>query len=52
MDNVWQVIRGYIEAGGWVMPPLLLATLLLWYAIGYRFATLKRGTQRLSLIHI
>ena len=46
MDNVWQVIRGYIEAGGWVMPPLLLATLLLWYAIGYRFATLKRGTQR------
>ncbi len=36
----------YIQAGGWVMPPLLLATLLLWFSIGYRFAALKRGTLR------
>ena len=28
------------------MPPLLLATLVLWFAIGYRFATLKRGSKR------
>lgn len=28
------------------MPPLLLATLLLWFSIGYRFAALKRGTLR------
>jgi biopolymer transport protein ExbB len=36
----------YVEAGGWVMPPLILATLVLWFAIGYRFAALKRGTVR------
>ncbi len=28
------------------MPPLLTATLVMWFAIGYRFATLKRGTKR------
>ena len=36
----------YVEAGGWVMPPLILATLVLWFAIGYRFAALKRGSVR------
>jgi biopolymer transport protein ExbB len=46
MENVWQIIGDYIDAGGWVMPPLLLASLVLWFAIGYRFAALKRGTQR------
>jgi biopolymer transport protein ExbB len=46
MENIWQIVSGYIDAGGWVMPPLLLATLLLWFAIGYRFAALKRGTKR------
>ena len=28
------------------MPPLIAATLVLWFAIGYRFAALKRGSQR------
>lgn len=28
------------------MPPLVLATLLMWFAIGYRFAALKRGSER------
>lgn len=37
---------GYLEAGGWVMPPLVISTLLLWFAIGYRFAALKRGSER------
>jgi biopolymer transport protein ExbB len=46
MESIWQIVSGYIDAGGWVMPPLLLATLLLWFAIGYRFAALKRGTKR------
>lgn len=41
-----QEVAGYIEAGGWVMPPLVLATLVLWFAIGYRFAALKRGSER------
>jgi len=39
-------VIGYLDAGGWVMPPLLLATLVLWFAIGYRFAVLRRGSER------
>jgi biopolymer transport protein ExbB len=46
MEGIWQIILDYADAGGWVMPPLLLSTLVLWFAIGYRFAALKRGTQR------
>lgn len=38
--------RFYFEVGGYVMPPLVLATVLLWFAIGYRFAALKRGNLR------
>ena len=45
-DSVFQSLKDYLAAGGWVMPPLLLATVLLWFAIGYRFASLKRGTVR------
>jgi len=29
------------ESGGFVMPPLLLASLALWYAIGYRWVLLR-----------
>lgn len=39
-------LRGYLDAGGFVMMPLVGAALLLWYAIGYRFMTLQRGTTR------
>lgn len=28
------------------MPPLVVCTLLLWYALGYRLATLRRGNRR------
>lgn len=28
------------------MPPLLVATVILWFSIGYRFAALKRGSER------
>jgi len=34
------------EVGGYVMPPLFAATIVLWFAIGYRYATLKRGSER------
>jgi biopolymer transport protein ExbB len=34
----------YMEAGGYVMPPLLAANLFLWFAIGYRASALKRGS--------
>ena len=46
MTDLIQEVAGYIDAGGWVMPPLLAATLVLWFAIGYRFAALKRGSER------
>lgn len=39
-------LRFYFEVGGYVMPPLVLATVVLWFAIGYRFAALKRGNIR------
>lgn len=35
-------IRQFFEAGGFVMPPLLIATALLWYCLGYRFWILRR----------
>ncbi|MEE4218328.1 MAG: MotA/TolQ/ExbB proton channel family protein [Xanthomonadales bacterium] len=44
--NLLSEFTAYAEAGGWVMPPLILATLVLWFAIGYRFAALKRGSVR------
>jgi biopolymer transport protein ExbB len=35
-----------MEAGGWVMPPLVILLMVLWFAIGYRFAALRRGSKR------
>jgi len=46
MGSLFQSVGDYIEQGGWVMPPLILATLVLWFAIGYRFAALQVGTER------
>ena len=46
VQSIWNELLGYIEAGGWVMPPLIVLMLMLWFAIGYRYAALKRGTQR------
>jgi biopolymer transport protein ExbB len=45
-SDLLREVAGYIEAGGLVMPPLVLATLILWFAIGYRFAALRTGTKR------
>jgi len=39
----------YLESGGWVVPPLAFATLVLWYALGYRYAVLKRAGHRHSV---
>lgn len=44
--QVLDTFRGYIEQGGFVMPPLVLSTFVLWYAMGYRFLTLQRGTRK------
>ncbi len=34
-------IKALFGAGGFVMPPLFLCALLLWYGLGYRYWTLK-----------
>lgn len=39
-------LLSYFEKGGFVLPPLAVATLILWYSLGYRFATLRRGSVR------
>ncbi len=38
-------INSMMASGGVVMWPLALATILLWFGIGYRAITLKRGPQ-------
>lgn len=37
---------GFLASGGFVMGPLVLVTLVLWYAIGARWVLLKRGSQK------
>ena len=46
LQTIWQEMLLYFEAGGWVMPPLVILMLILWFAIGYRYAALQRGTRR------
>ncbi len=36
-------LQGYIRDGGFVMPPLVAATVVLWYGLGYRLFALRRG---------
>lgn len=46
LDGFLKDAAFYFSVGGYVMPPLVGATVVLWFAIGYRFAALKRGTRR------
>jgi biopolymer transport protein ExbB len=39
-----EAVLGYMEDGGWVMPPLAVGTCLLWYALGLRLLALRRGS--------
>lgn len=41
-----QDLAYFFEVGGYVMPPLMAVTVILWFAIGYRFAALQRGSVR------
>lgn len=45
-ESLYDTFAGYVEAGGFVMPPLVVGALVLWYAIGFRFMTLQRGSTR------
>ncbi len=46
MKEILEGLRYYYEVGGYVMPPLVLSAVLLWYAIGYRLLAVKRGSRR------
>jgi len=46
MLDIFQQFLGYLQSGGYVMPPLIVATVLLWWMLGYRYAALSRGTVR------
>ncbi len=46
LQSVLREFLAYMDAGGWVMPPLVFLLLVLWFAIGYRFVALQRGTKR------
>lgn len=41
-----EAVTEYLGAGGMVMPPLLLSAVVLWYCLGWRWMTLKRGTPK------
>ena len=36
----------YMKSGGFVMWPLFFTAMFLWFGLGYRFHTLKRGSQK------
>ncbi len=44
--NVPAKMLHYLELGGFVMPPLAIGTLLLWYFLGLRSQLLERGNRR------
>jgi len=46
VSEVLESIRALLDAGGFVMPPLLLVSIVLWYAIGWRTVVLSRGDRR------
>jgi biopolymer transport protein ExbB len=43
--TLWSDLAATLEDGGFVMPPLVAATFVLWYALGHRWLTLRRGAR-------
>lgn len=41
LTEIWS----YWEGGGFVMPPLVAATAVLWFALGWRLVALRRGSS-------
>jgi biopolymer transport protein ExbB len=46
MSSNLQQLLDYFSSGGYVMLPLLIATIVLWWTLGYRIAAIRRGTLR------
>lgn len=45
-ETFWQAFFEYVRDGGFVMPPLVVATIVLWLGLGWRLATLQRGSVK------
>lgn len=46
LESLSGSLRLYLHQGGFVMPPLFAGTLVLWYMVGIRLHTLRRGGVR------
>ena len=46
MSGYLDSFGGYLESGGWVMVPLLVSAAVIWFSIGFRTLTLRRGNRR------
>lgn len=49
MISMFSQVGDYLSSGGYVMPPLLLITVVLWYAIGYRYSVIKNSRNKLDV---
>ncbi|MBA2409316.1 MAG: MotA/TolQ/ExbB proton channel family protein [Gammaproteobacteria bacterium] len=46
LENSISQVVSFVEVGGYVMPALAAASLLLWFGIGYRISALRRPGKR------
>lgn len=46
LENLLSDVVLYFDQGGYVMLPLLVTCILLWFALGYRVSALRRGSRR------
>jgi len=46
LQGLFEQFITYMQSGGFVMWPLFFLVIVLWYALGYRFHALKRGSKK------
>ena len=46
LQGLFEQFLIYMQSGGYVMWPLFVLVVILWYALGYRFHVLKRGSKK------
>ena len=46
MGEILEKLLAYFSQGGFVMPPLVIGAMVLWFALGFRLITLRRGNLR------
>jgi biopolymer transport protein ExbB len=45
-SGLYEQFLVYMQSGGYVMWPLFVLVIVLWYALGYRYHALKRGSKK------